>query len=335
VAASWARWSILGALPFYLFVALRQSLQAMASVRPVVTAIVVGNFVNVAFNWLLIYGNAGFPALGAIGSAISTVIGRWVMLGVIVWSGRALLVPALRPWLPESFRLRPILRMVAIGAPVAFQQWLEIGVFSGGAVVLGWFGATALAAHEIALNLAAMTFMVPLGLSAAAASMVGRAIGRSDMAAARRDAVAAIAVGLCFMTCAALVFAFLPDALASLFITDPATLALAASLIAIGAVFQMFDGIQGVATGVLRGTADTRVPMLIHLGGFWMVGAPAGLWLALRTPLGPRGVWWGYVAGLVTVAALQLWRVRWRLSRDIGRLRIEECAELERLGGEA
>jgi MATE family multidrug resistance protein len=86
---------------------------------------------------------------------------------------------------------------------------------------------------------------------------------------------------------------------------------------------------------VLRGTADTRVPMLIHLGGFWMVGAPAGLWLALRTSLGPRGVWWGYVAGLVTVAALQLWRVRWRLSRDIGRLRIEESAELERLAGEA
>ena len=324
VAATWARVSALGTLPFFLFVALRQSLQAMGVVRPVVTAIVVGNVVNVIFNWLLIYGRAGFPALGAVGSSISTVIGRWVMLAILLWYGRASLVPALRPWLPESFEMRPLARMVAIGAPVAFQQWLEIAVFGGGALVLGWFGATALAAHEIAISLAAMTFMVPLGLSAAAASMVGRAIGRGDMPAARRDAVAAIAVGLGFMSVAALGFGFYSTALAGLFIADPETLAMAASLIVIAAAFQIFDGIQGVATGVLRGTADTRVPMLIHLGGFWGVGAPVGLLLALRTSLGPRGVWWGYVAGLVTVAALQLWRVRWRLAGNVERLKVEQ-----------
>ena len=324
VAARWARVSALGTLPFFLFVALRQSLQAMGSVRPVVAAIVVGNAVNVGLNWLLIYGRAGFPALGAVGSSVSTVIGRWVMLAILLWSGRALLVRALRPWLPESFAMRPLARMVAIGAPVAFQQWLEIAVFGGGALVLGWFSATALAAHEIAISLAAMTFMVPLGLSAAAASMVGRAIGRGDMPAARRDAVAAIAVGLGFMTVAALVFAWYSRALAGLFIADPETLAMAASLIAIAAAFQVFDGIQGVATGVLRGTADTRVPMLIHLGGFWGVGAPLGLLLALRTSLGPRGVWWGYVAGLFTVAALQLWRVRWRLAGNVERLQVEQ-----------
>ena len=324
VGAAWARVSALGTLPFFLFVALRQSLQAMGLVRPVVAAIVVGNVVNVVLNWLLIYGRAGFPALGAVGSSISTVIGRWVMLVILLWSGRALLVPALRPWLPESFDMRPLARMVAIGAPVAFQQWLEIAVFGGGALVLGWFSATALAAHEIAISLAAMTFMVPLGLSAAAAAMVGRAIGRGDMPAARRDAVAAIAVGVGFMTVAALAFGLYSRALAGLFITDPDTLAMAASLIAIAAVFQIFDGIQGVATGVLRGTADTRVPMLIHLGGFWGVGAPVGLLLALRTSLGPRGVWWGYVAGLFAVAALQLWRVRWRLAGNVERLTVEQ-----------
>ncbi len=327
VAASWARWSALGILPFYLFVALRQSLQALASVRPVVTAIVLGNVVNVVLNWLLIYGRLCFPELGAVGSSISTVIGRWVMLGVLLWSGRALLLPALRPWWADSWRIPPLMRMVSIGAPVAFQQWLEIAVFGGGAIVLGWFGPTALAAHEIAIRLAALTVMVPLGLSAAAAAMVGRAIGRGDMPAARREAVAAIAVGLGFMVCSALVFWAIPQTLAGLFITDPDTLALAASLIVIGAIFQVFDGIQGVATGVLRGTADTRVPMLIHLAGFWFVGAPAGLWLALRTPLGPRGVWWGYVAGLVVVAVLQLWRVRWRLARHLPRLQVEETSE--------
>ena len=110
-------------------------------------------------------------------------------------------------------------------------------------------------------------------------------------------------------------------------ITDPETLAISGSLIAIAAIFQVFDGIQGVATGVLRGTADTRVPMLIHLGGFWAVGAPVGLWLALKTDLGPRGVWWGYVAGLVTVAVLQMWRVRWRLAGEIARLQLDETNE--------
>ena len=327
VAARWARWSSLGALPFFLFMALSRSLNGMGNARPALIAIITGNVVNVVLNWLLIYGHGGFPALGAVGSSVSTVVGRWVMLAVMLYAGRALLIPALKPWLPASFHMRPLMRMVAIGAPVAFQQWLEIGVFSGGAMVLGWFGPTALASHEIAISLAALTFMVPLGLSAASASMVGRAIGRGDMPAARRDAVAAIAVGLGFMTAAALVFGLFPRQLAGLFIADPETLTLSASLISIAALFQMFDGIQGVATGVLRGTADTRVPMLIHLGGFWGIGAPVGLWLALRTSLGPRGVWWGYVAALIAVAGLQLWRVRWRLAGHIARLQVEHTAE--------
>lgn len=327
VAAAWARWSALGALPFFLFVALRQSLQAMGRVRPVVISIVVSNLLNIILNWLLIYGHWGFPALGAVGSSISTVIGRWIGFAVLLWFGRDRLIPALRPWLPESFRIRPLVRMVTIGAPVAFQQWLEIAVFSGGAVVLGWFGPKALASHEIAISLAALTFMVPLGLSAAAASMVGRAIGRGDMPAARRDAVAAVGVGVGFMAFAAAAFGFFPRALAGIFIADPETLSIAASLIAIAALFQIFDGIQAVATGVLRGTADTRVPMLLHLGGFWAVGAPVGLFLALKTSLGPRGVWWGYVAGLAVVAVLQLWRVRWRLAGDIARLQVEETNE--------
>lgn len=323
-AASWARWSALGSLPFFLFVAFRQSLQAMGTVRPVVIAIVAGNLLNIALNWVLIYGHLGAPAMGAVGSSVSTVIGRWAMLVILVWTGRHHLVPALRPWQRESWRLRPLGRMLAIGAPVALQQWLEVAVFAAGAVVIGWFGAKPLAAHEIAINLAATTFMVPLGLSAAAAAMVGRAIGRGDMAAARRDAVAAIAVGLGFMTIAAVIFLAVPDQLATMFVADAETRAVAAALLAIAGVFQVFDGVQGVATGVLRGTADTTVPMFVHLAGFWLLGAPAGLWLAFRAGYGPRGVWFGYVVGLALVSAALLWRVRWRLARDISRLHIDE-----------
>lgn len=325
LAASYTRWTALSVLPFYLFVVFRQSLQAMAETRAIVASILLGNVLNVILNWALIYGHVGFPALGAVGSAISTVIGRWAMLGVLVWIDRRLVMPTIRPWHRASLELRPLWRMVVVGAPVAFQQWLEVGVFAAGAVAIGWIGVRQLAAHEVAINLAALTFMVPMGVAAAAAAMVGRAIGRGDIAAARRDSVAAIGVVLAFMTVAAVVFVGFPGALASLFLDDTETVAIAGSLIVIAGVFQVFDGIQGVCTGVLRGAADTRVPMLLHLGGFWGIGAPLGLVLAFRAGLGPRGVWLGYLGSLVVVAAAQLLRVRWRLSRPIERLRIDEA----------
>lgn len=327
IAATFSRWTALSVLPFFLFVAFRQSLQAMAHTRAIVVAILAGNAINLVLNWILIYGNLGFPAFGVVGSAISTVIGRWAMLAILLWMGRHQLLPMLRPWFSDSWRLRPLGRMISVGVPVAFQQWLEVGVFAGGAVAIGWIGVKELAAHEIALNLAALTFMVPLGVSAAAAAMVGRAIGRGDIAAARRDSVAAIAVGLAFMTVAALGFLVAPGPLAGLFLSDPETRAMAASLIVIAGVFQIFDGIQCVAAGILRGTADTRVPMLIHLGGFWGIGAPLGLYLAFPGGMGARGVWYAFAGSLLVVAVAQMLRVRWRLSRDIQRLRIEETNE--------
>ncbi|MBM4193763.1 MAG: MATE family efflux transporter, partial [Gemmatimonadetes bacterium] len=253
--------------------------------------------------------------------------GRWLMLGILWWFGRDKLAPTLRPWHRESVRLQPLVRMAAIGAPVAFQQWLEVAVFAAGAVAIGWISVTALAAHEIAINLAALTFMVPLGLSAAAAAMVGRAVGRGDLAAARRDAVAAIGVGVLFMAAAGALFLFSPEPLAALFVSDPAAREITVSLIMIAGVFQVFDGIQCVSAGVLRGAADTRVPMLLHLGGFWGIGAPLSLWLAFGAGLGPQGIWWGYVGSLGAVAVAQLLRVRWRLSRDVARLRIEDTHE--------
>ncbi|MDA1081758.1 MAG: MATE family efflux transporter [Gemmatimonadetes bacterium] len=328
VAAAYARWTALGMLPFFLFVSLRQSLQAMAHTRAIVISIIVGNALNVVLNWALIYGHLGAPPLGAVGSAISTVIGRWAMFGMLLWFGRAQLWPTLFPWAPESWSLRPLWRMIVVGLPVAFQQWLEVGVFAAGAVAIGWIGVAPLAAHEIAINLAALTFMVPLGVSAAAAAMVGRAIGRGDIAAARRDSVAAIGVGLGFMLVSAVVFLAVPGTLAAIFLEDPETRAIAASLIAIAGVFQVFDGIQAVCAGILRGTADTRIPMLIHLGGFWGIGAPLGLVLAFPGGMGPRGIWYGYLGSLAAVAIAQLMRVRWRLARDVGRLQIDEASEL-------
>lgn len=327
VAATFSRISIAGMVPFYLFYALRQSLQAMAETKPVVIAIVVSNVVNFVLDYILIYGHFGFPALGVQGSAISTVVSRWVMFALVLQFGWKHLHHAIVPWRAESARLAPLWKMARIGVPVGFQNWLEIAVFSGGAIVLGWFGAIPLAAHEVAINLAALTFMFPMGVSAAAAAMVGRAIGRDDLSAAKRDAVAALAVGVSFMALAGIAFLTVPRALAMLFVYDPATIVMAASLIFIAGIFQMFDGLQSVATGILRGTGDTHVPMLLHMFAFWGVGIPLCLWLAFRTGLGPQGVWWGYVGALIVAATIQLLRVRWRLRQDIRRLHFDETAE--------
>ncbi len=327
IAATFSRISIIGVVPFYLFFALRQSLQAMAQVKPVVIAIVASNVVNYALDYTLIYGHFGFPALGTNGSAIATAISRWLMFGLLLYFGWKQLHGAIVPWRAESFKIAPMLKMLRIGFPVGLQSWLEIAVFSGGAIALGWFGAVPLAAHEIAINLAALTFMFPMGVSAAAAAMVGRAIGRQDLSAAKRDAVAALTVGTGFMAVAAVAFLTIPRALAMIFVHDPATIATAASLIWIGGLFQLFDGMQAVATGVLRGTGDTRVPMLLHFAAFWGIGIPLCLGLAFPLGFGPQGVWWGYVFALAAAATMQLLRVRWRLKQDIQRLRIDESNE--------
>lgn len=323
ITASVIHWLIFGVLPSFLFVVFRQSLQAMGTARAIVVSIIVANVLNVVLNWVLIYGHWGAPALGPAGSAIATVISRWVTLAIIVAGGWSHLRPTIRPWLPESFALKPMVRMLAIGLPVALQQLLEMAVFSMGGLVIGTFGVVPLAGHEIVLNLASITFMVPVGVGAAAAAMVGRAIGRDDVSAARRDAVAALAVGVGFMTLAMLAFTLLPRFIASGFAADAATVAMASSLLPIAGLFQVFDGIQCVSAGILRGTGDTRVPMLLHLGGFWGVGIPLGLALSLWAGMGPAGIWWGYVGSLIAVAFLQLSRVRWRLMQDIKRLHIE------------
>jgi MATE family multidrug resistance protein len=323
IAATFSRWSMLGVVPFYLFIVFRQSLQAMNQTRAVVISIIVANVMNVVLNWALIYGHAGLPALGAVGSAISTVISRWTMLAVIVAIGWNQLHGAIMPWRAESIRVEPLMKMVRVGLPVAFQQWLEVAVFAMGAIWIGWFGTVPLAGHEIAINLASITFMVPLGVGSAAAAIVGRAIGGRDLAAAKRDAVAALVVGVAFMVFAAGIFLAIPGTIASVFASDPATVAMAAALIPIAGVFQVFDGIQVVALGVLRGTGDTRVPMFLHLGGFWGIGIPLSLMLGFGLGMGPRGVWWGYVGSLAAVAVMQLLRVRWRFGQDIQRLRID------------
>lgn len=320
VAAGYARASILGVLPFYLYIVQRQTLQAMGRLRPVLVAILVANVANVLFNWALIFGHLGFPAMGAVGSGWASSGSRIVMAGCIAAFAWPDLRPYLRPVRPEVFRGAPLVRMLRIGAPTGVQLQLEFGAFATAGLAMGLLGTVAVAGHQVALNLASLTFMVPVGVAQAAAVLVGRAVGREDPWAARRAAGAGILVGAGFMTLTALAFLTLPGPLARLYSPDAAVIALGASLLPIAGLFQVADGIQVVAAAALRGIGDTRVPMLVNLLGFWGVGLPVGLALAFRAGMGPTGMWWGLAVGLVAVAAMLLRRVRVRFGRDLRRL---------------
>ena len=222
----------------------------------------------------------------------------------------ALLIPALR-------------RMLAIGIPIGVQFMLEYGVFGVVGLLMGWLGTEQMAGHQIALNLASFTFMVPMGVSGAAAVLVGRAVGRGDSAEARRAALAALVCGAGFMAVSGALMLAAPDFFARAYTTDRTVVAVAASLIPLAGVFQIFDGIQVVAIGILRGVADTRTPMLINVLGFWLIGLPVIIWLGLGTPAGPRGLWWGLVLGLAIVAVALLLRVRSRLKGQLERVVID------------
>jgi MATE family multidrug resistance protein len=323
VAAAYARIEAVAIVPFYAFGALRQSLQAMKRIAPIVGTMVVANLANVGLNYLWIYGNLGFPALGAVGSAWATVVSRWLMLLLLLAVAWRTLRPQLLPPRREALAWAPLRRMVALGAPIGVQYELEYGVFAVVGIMMGWMGTAQLAGHQVALNLASLAFMVPLGVSAAAAVLVGHAVGRGDSAEARRAAAAGLVCGVGFMAASALVMLAMPRFLAGVYTTDAGVAALAASLIPIAGVFQVFDGIQVVSIGILRGVADTRAPMVVNILGFWLVGLPVSAALGFGAGAGPRGLWWGLTVGLVLVAAVLLWRVRRRLAGELRRVVVD------------
>jgi len=324
-AASYVRIAIPGVFPFYAFVVFRQSLQAMSRVAPVLWTVLTANAINAGLNWVFIYGNLGAPPLGVAGSSIATSISRWLMLLLLLAASWHELGGRLAPWRRESAAARPLLRMLRLGLPIGVQYLLEYGAFAAAALLMGVLGTTQMAAHQIAINLASFTFMVPLGVSTATAVLVGQAIGAGDEPRARRAAIAGIACGTAFMCVSALAFRLFPEPLARAYSGDAVVIALAATLIPIAGVFQVFDGIQAVAAGVLRGIGDTHAPAVINIIGFWLIGLPVSWALAFRFGGGAIGLWWGIVVGLAAVATFLLVRVRMRLARAMRRVIIEDA----------
>ena len=298
-------------LPLVLYFGIRRYLQGIAQVKPVMFALVSANAVNLFGNWVLIYGHLGFRGMGTDGSAWATFAARIYMVGVLLYA--ALHYDRRRPGLfhvplgPDWPRLAKLLKL---GIPVATQVLLEIGVFALATALIARLDPASLAGHHIALNLASLTFMVPLGISSAAAVRVGHLIGQRDPAAAVRAGWSALACGVAFMGLAAIAFLTIPERIARIYTADPAVIRMTVTLLAIAAAFQLFDGCQVVVAGALRGTGNTRTPMWCNLLFYWFFGLPLGMWLCFRAGWGAAGLWTGLCCALILIGSvlLAVWR---------------------------
>ncbi len=317
--------SIAGTLPFLVFIVLRQSLQAMGHTRAIVVTILAADGLHLVLGWALVFGHLGSPRLGVVGAALAATITRWAMPLALLGLGRGALRPVLRPLRREALAAAPLAKMLRLGLPIGVQQQLEYGIFAVVGLLMGRLGTVPMAAHQIALMLASATFMVAQGVGSAAAVLVGQDVGGRDGPRARRSAAAALLLGAAFMVCSGLAFGLLPGALAGSFSTDPSVVAVATLLLPIAGLFQVFDGVQVVAIGVLRGAADTRTPLIVNLLGYWLLGVPLSWWFAFPLRAGAVGLWWGLVAGLLVVALVLLTRVRARLRRPLARFSLDEA----------
>lgn len=310
---------VVGLIPTLIFFALRGYLQAHERTRPLVASMVLSNLVNVALTVLLVFGGAwlpewagplrAVPALGVAGAAWATVVSAVVQAAVLAPS---LPMAALAP--PNQTDLQEALRL---GGPVGLQYAAEVGVFALVGFFAGRMGSVSLAAHQVALTLASMTFTVTLGISSAGSVRVGLAVGAQDAARMRAAGLTALMSGTAFMSLGALLFLSLPEPLTRILTDEADIIAVAAPLLGVAAVFQLSDGLQAVGAGVLRGAGDTRFAFVANLLGHYLVGLPVALALGFGLGLGVRGLWWGLCVGLTAVAAALLIRFLHLSSRPV------------------
>jgi MATE family multidrug resistance protein len=306
-----------GLFPLILYFAVRRTLQGMNMVRPIALALVSANLINFLGNYIFIFGKFGFPAMGVTGSGWATAFSRTylaaVLVGYLLWYDHRHRTELLKtPVQPDIQRLR---RLIALGFPAALQMTAEVTVFALVASLVARLGAIPLASHQIALNTVAFTYMVPLGISSAAAVRVGQAVGRKDPPAAAMAGNTAILLGSSFMACMSAVLLLFPRIIARIYTHDEIVIRSTIGLLAVGAAFQLFDGIQTVSTGALRGTGDTRTPMMCHFTGYWLLGLPLGIYLCFRKHWGVIGLWTGLSVSLIVIGMLLLffWRRKSKL----------------------
>ncbi len=315
-------------IPYLVFASARSYLQALGFTKALVWGVVVANVVNLPLSWVLVFGDQfvadfgvtplGVPALGVAGAGWASTVSTLIQMAFVVVAIRRIDAPKERGYRSPDRAL--LIRALRLGFPIGLTLFAEVGVFGLVNVAMGNISSSALAGHQVALTLVAMTFMIPLGVGAAASVRVGHAIGRGDHPGTRLAGLVSLAAGVGFMGFSAILFLLFPAMCAALITDKPEVIAAAVPLIFVGAIFQLSDGCQAVAAGALRGAGDTKFALWANVLGHYALGLPIALVLGFGTALGPQGLWWGLSAGLTAVAIALTARFFRVTSRPVGRV---------------
>lgn len=292
------------------YAVLRCTTESTSLTQPLMWISLLGTLANICGNYVLMYGHFGFPRLGAYGCGVATALSEWLMLAMLTgWMAWYPYYRSMRLFEkfngPDWREFREILR---IGVPIGTSLFMEGSSFAALALLMGTLGTTAVAGHQIALNVASISFMVPLGLSVAISVRVGQAIGRGDRFGARRAGTVGAGLAMAFMALAAVAMLIMPGYITGLYTSDEEVQTMAIGLLSMAALFQLSDGLQVAGAGALRGAKDTKVPMFITLFAYWIVGLPMGYSLGILAGYGPKALWVGPIVGLTAAGLLLMLR---------------------------
>lgn len=314
LAESYIRILAFSAFPLMLFQTYKQFIEGLSIMRPAMIITVTANIVNVFANWVFIYGNLGLPALGLDGAGIATIISRLFMaltlMAYVIKSKHFTTFDVTFKFRGLNFAV--IKKILSLGLPSGLQYFFEMGAFVFAVVMIGWIGANEQAAHQIAINLASISFMVAIGISHAGSIRVGNAVGQQNISEIRIAGFAASVLGGSFMMLSGIIFVSLNKFLPSLYIDDIKVIEIASILLIIAAFFQIADGVQAVGIGILRGLTDVKGPTIITFTAYWLIGLPTGYILGFIFNLGVEGVWIGLSLGLFFSATLLTLRFNYK-----------------------
>jgi MATE family multidrug resistance protein len=295
---------IVGLMPLYLFLGLKSFTDGLSLTKIGMYITFGGLLLNIFLNWVLIFGKLGMPALGLDGAGYATIITRWIMFFVIfyyIFTTRSLKIYTkninLKAFYPEFY-----FKIWKLGLPSGSQFFFEVGAFSFCAMIVGWIGKYPLAAHQVAINLASITYMIVTGIASAGSIKVGNAMGENDNPKAKKFGAISLVLGFSFMFLSAIVFVFFGDLLIVCYTDDINVIIIAINLMFIAGIFQIADGIQAVSLGILRGLEDANIPTIITLFAYWGVGVPASYVFGIMLKMGTNGVWYGLSLGLLVSA---------------------------------
>jgi len=306
-------------LPFMLFFSMKQFFEGIGNTKMAMQITLTANVVNVIVNYVLIFGKFGFSEMGLVGAGIGTLVSRLFMALLFVLY--ILKIPKFKKYFVEAkkqyFSLEKIIAILKIGIPIGFQIIVELLAFGVGAIMMGWLGEIPLAAHQVAIGLAAFTYMISLGVSQANTIRVSHQMGIKDYNSLKKAALASTHLVLAFMLAMGVVFVVARNYLPLMFTLDPAVIDIAAGLLIIAAIFQVFDGLQVVMLSTLRGIADVKLPMFIAFFAYLLVGIPTSYILTFVLNFGPQGIWYGYLVGLGTAGVLFYFRFKYIFQKMI------------------